>query len=60
MLARLPKKNVIWGGGCVWHWGFTITDVYSAKTDIGNRRRCEGAGLVIFGFWGAGAAGEAR
>ena len=59
MLARLPKKDVVRGGGSVWNGGFTIADVYPTKANVGNRWGCKGAGPVILGFWGAGAAGEA-
>ena len=59
MLARLPKEDVIRGGRSVRNGGFTITDVYPTKANVGNRRRCEGSGSVILGLWGAGAAGEA-
>ena len=60
MLTRFPKKDVIRGWGSIWNWGFAIADIYSAKTNVGNRRGCEGSGSVILGFWGAGATGEAR
>ena len=59
MLARLPKKDVVWSRGSVWNWGVAITDVYSTKANVGNRRRCKGSGSVILGFRGAGATGEA-
>ena len=59
MLARLPKEDVAWGRGSVQNWGFAITDVYSTKANVGNRRGCKGSGSVIFGLWGAGATGEA-
>ena len=59
MLARLPKEDVTWGGGSVWNWGFAITDVYPTKANVGNWRRCKGAGSVVFGFRGAGATSEA-
>ena len=59
-MARFPKEDIAWGGRCVQNWGFTITDVGSAKANFGERRRCEGAGSMILGFRGAGAAGEAR
>ena len=60
MFARLPKEDVVRGGGSIWNWGFTITDVYFTETNIRDRQRCEGSGLVVFRFWGAGMAGEAR
>ena len=59
MFARFPKKDVIRGRGGVWNWGFAIADVYSTKANVGNRRRCKGAGPVVLGFRGAGATGEA-
>ena len=59
MLARFPKKDIARGGGSIRDWGFAIADVYPTKANVGNRRRCEGSGSVILGFWGAGAAGEA-
>ena len=59
LLARFPKKDVTWGGGSIWHWGFTVADVYSTKTNVGDRQGCEGSGSVIFGLRGAGATGEA-
>ena len=60
MLARLPKKNVIWGRGRIWDWGFAITDIYSTKANVRDRQGCKGLGSVILGFWGAGVTGEAR
>ena len=60
MLARLPKKNVIWGGGHIWDWGFAITDVYSTKTNVRDGWGCKGLGSMVLGFQGAGVAGEAR
>ena len=60
MLVRFPKKDVIRGRGSIWHWGFAIADVYSTKTNVGNRQGCEGLGSVVLGFWGAGTASEAR
>ena len=59
MLARFPKEDVAWGGGSIRDWGFTIADVYSTKTNVGDRWGCEGSGSVILGFRGAGATGEA-
>ena len=59
MLTRLPKKDVVRGGGSIRDWGFAIADVYSTKANVGNRRGCKGAGSVILGFRGAGAASEA-
>ena len=58
-MARLPKEDIAWGGGRVRDWGFTITDVCSAKANVGERRGCKGSGSVVLGFRGAGAAGEA-
>ena len=59
MFARLPKEDVARGRGSIWYWGFTITDVYSTKANVGDRRGCEGSGTVILRFRGAGATGEA-
>ena len=59
-MARFLKEDIAWGGGCIRDWGFAITDICSAKANIGERWGCEGSGSVIFGFRGAGAAGEAR
>ena len=59
MLARLPKEDIAWGGGCVRNWGFTIADVCSTKANVGEGRRCKGVGSVVLRFWGAGATGEA-
>ena len=58
-MARLPKEDIAWGGGRIRNWGFTVTDICSAKANLGKRRGCEGSGSVVFRFWGAGAAGEA-
>ena len=59
-MARFPKEDIAWGGGGVRNRGFTIADVCSAKTNVGERWRCEGSGSMIFRFRGAGVAGEAR
>ena len=59
MLAGFPKEDIVRSRGSIRDWGFAITDVYSTKTNVGNRRGCKGAGPVILGFRGAGAAGEA-
>ena len=59
-MARFPKEDIAWGGGCIWNWGFAIANVGSAKANIGERWRCKGSGSMIFRFRGAGTAGEAR
>ena len=60
MFTGFPKEDVAQGGGSIWDWGFAITDVYSAETNVGNRRGGEGSGSVVLRFWSAGMAGEAR
>ena len=60
LFARLPKENVIQGGGHIWDWGFAIADIYSAKTNVRNRWGCEGPGSMVFRLRGAGMTGEAR
>ena len=59
-MARLPKEDIVRGGGRVRDRGFAIADVGSAKANFGKRRGCEGSGPVVFRFRSAGAASEAR
>ena len=47
-MARLPKEDIAWGGGCIRDWGFAIADVCSTKANIRERWRCKGSGSVIF------------